>query len=284
MRKASPKKLVVFDLDETIGHFEEFGRFIDGLAALSQGGQFKHHYKKNAFEQISKKHFNQLIDLYPEFFRPHIFHLFKQLAKRKKKNKNLKVAIYTNNMGPRSWTILIKKYIERKIKAKLFDKIITGHRPNEKGNCRTTHSKTHTDLMNCVKLPENTDIVFFDDQYHPKMKHNNIHYVHLKPYARSIKFLDMIKRFIKANKNGKFGKSFSFKPNLTEEKFIATMYQILQKLGRNQITYVAKHNELTKKDLDETTRMNLAIKKFLGKQSRKKKRKTSKRKTKRRLS
>ena len=69
-------------------------------------------------------------------------------------------------MGPRSWTILIKKYIERKIKAKLFDKIITGHRPNEKGNCRTTHSKTHKDLMNCVKLPENTDIVFFDDQYH----------------------------------------------------------------------------------------------------------------------
>ena len=34
MRKASPKKLIVFDLDETIGHFEEFGRFIDGLAAF----------------------------------------------------------------------------------------------------------------------------------------------------------------------------------------------------------------------------------------------------------
>jgi hypothetical protein len=116
------------------------------------------------------------------------------------------------------------------------------------------------------------------------MKHNNIHYVHLKPYARSMKFLEMIKRFIKANKNGKFGKSFSFKPNLTEEKFIATMYQILQKLGRNQVTYVAKHNELTKKDLDETTLMNQAIKKFLGKQSRKKEKKKSKRKTKRRLS
>ena len=53
-------------------------------------------------------------------------------------------------MGPRSWTLQIKKYIERKIKTKLFDKIITGHRPNEKGNCRTTHSKTHKDLMNCV--------------------------------------------------------------------------------------------------------------------------------------
>jgi len=110
-------------------------------------------------------------------------------------------------------------------------------------------------------LPKNTNIVFFDDQYHPKMKHDNIHYVHLVPYARSIKFLEMIKRFIKANKKGKFGKSFAFKPNLTEEKF-----------------------KLSKEDLHETKRMKEAIRKFMGKQSRKKKRKTSKRKTKRRLS
>ena len=284
MRKASPKKLIVFDLDETIGHFEEFGRFIDGLAALSEGGQFQHHHKTNAFEHITQKHFDELLDLYPEFFRPHIFTIFKQLAKKKKRDKNLKVAIYTNNMGPRSWTLHIKNYIEHKIKSKLFDKIITGYRPHEKGNCRSTHSKTHKDLIKCVKLPKNTNVVFFDDQYHPKMKHDNIHYVHLIPYARSIKFLEMIKRFIRANKKGKFGKSFAFKPNLTEEKFIATMYQILQKLGRQQITYVVKHTKLSKEDLRETKRMKEAIRKFMGKQSRKKKRKTSKRKTKRRLS
>ena len=58
MRKASPKKIVVFDLDETIGHFEEFGRFIDGLAALSEGGQFKYHHKTRAFEHITQKHFS----------------------------------------------------------------------------------------------------------------------------------------------------------------------------------------------------------------------------------
>jgi hypothetical protein len=284
MHKASHKKLIVFDLDETIGHFEEFGRFIDGLAALSEGGKFKYHHKNNAFEHITQKHFNELMDLYPEFFRPHIFTVFKDLAKKKKGNKNLKVAIYTNNMGPRSWTIQIKKYIEHKIKNKLFDKIITGYRPHEKGNCRSTHSKTHKDLIKCTKLPKNTSIVFFDDQYHPKMKHDNIHYVHLVPYARSIKFLEMINRFIKANKTGKFGKAFIFKPNLTEEKFISIMYQILQKLGRNQITYVVKHTKLTKEDLYETKRIKQAIKKFIGKQSRKHKKKTSKRKTKRRSS
>jgi len=284
MRKASPKKIVVFDLDETIGHFEEFGRFIDGLAALSEGGQFKYHHKTNAFEHITQKHFNALLDLYPEFFRPSIFNVFKQLVKLKKKHKNLKVAIYTNNMGPRSWTLHIKKYIEHKIKHKLFDKVITGYRPREKSNCRTSHSKTHRDLMKCMKFSSNTDIVFFDDQYHPKMKHDNIHYVHLIPYARSIKFLDMIQRFIKANKKAKFGKTFIFGSNLTEEKFIATMYQILQKLGRDQITYVVKHTHLSKQDINETKRMNQAIKKFMGKQSRKKRRKSSKRKTKRRLS
>jgi len=62
------------------------------------------------------------------------------------------------------------------------------------------------------------------------------------------------------------------------------MYQILQKLGRQQITYVVKHTKLSKEDLQETKRMKEAIRKFMGKQSRKNKRKTSKRKTKRRLS
>ena len=46
--------------------------------------------------------------------------LFKYLN-LKKKNKWLKVMIYTNNNGPKSWTYDIKHYIE-KINYKLFDK------------------------------------------------------------------------------------------------------------------------------------------------------------------
>ena len=52
MHKTS-KKVVVFDLDETIGHFEELGRFIDGLSALHENKQFIIH--------IIKTHLNILL-------------------------------------------------------------------------------------------------------------------------------------------------------------------------------------------------------------------------------
>jgi hypothetical protein len=181
--------------------------------------------------------------------------------------------------------LYIKRYIEKKIGSKLFDKTITGYRPREKGNCRTTHSKTHKDLVKCMNLPDNTPIVFFDDQYHPKMKHNNIHYVHLHPYSMSVNFLEMIKRFMKANDKGNFGKSFKFSPSLSDNQFTTTMYEILEKLGRQHVTYQATKTTLSKKDIEETKRMQLAIKHFIGKKSRKKRRKRkTKRKTRRRLS
>ena len=270
------KKLIVFDLDETIGHFEELGRFIDGLSALHEGQQFSHSYSKDAFEHITQKHFNELLDLYPEFFRPHILKIFKILSDLKKKNKNLKVAIYTNNMADRSWTLHIKKYIEYKIKRKLFDKVITGYRPNEKGNCRTTHRKTHSDLSNCMNLSPHTSIVFFDDQYHPDMINDKVHYVRLSPYNRGVAFLDMIKRFMKANKKGLFGKAFKFAPSLSTAQFITTMYQILEKLGRPHVTYKVKYTTRTQKDLKETTRIKRAIRQFIGKKSRKRKKKRNK--------
>jgi hypothetical protein len=130
-----------------------------------------------------------------------------------------------------------------------------------------------------MNLPDNASIVFFDDQYHPKMKQDNIHYVHLYPYARSIKFLDMIKRFTKANNNGHFGKSFKFAPSLSDTQFTTTMYKILEKLGRQHITYQVTKTKTSKKDIEETNRIKLAIKHFIGKKSRKKKRRTVKRKT-----
>ena len=48
------------------------------------------------------------------------------------KNKWLKVMIYTNNNGPKSWTYDIKHYIEKKLNYKLFDKIITAWKVNGK--------------------------------------------------------------------------------------------------------------------------------------------------------
>ena len=42
----------------------------------------------------------------------------------------IKVIIYTNNIGPKSWVFNIKKYIENKIQGKLFDKIIPAWKVN----------------------------------------------------------------------------------------------------------------------------------------------------------
>jgi len=89
---------------------------------------------------------------------------------------------------------------------------------------------------------------------------------------------------MKANNKGNFGKSFEFAPSLSNTQFIRTMYKILEKLGRQHITYKATKTKLSKKDVEETVRIKQAIKQFIGKKSRKKKRKTVKRKTRRRLS
>ena len=57
------------------------------------------------------------------------------------------------------------------------------------------------------------------------------------------------------------------------------MYKILEKLGRQHITYKATKTKLSKKDIEETKRIQLAIKQFIGKKSRKRKKKTHRRKT-----
>ena len=46
------KKLIVFDLDETIGHFEEFGRFISGLEYFHKQKWFVKSYDEDAFDKI----------------------------------------------------------------------------------------------------------------------------------------------------------------------------------------------------------------------------------------
>jgi len=89
-------KIVVFDLDETLGYFTEFGIFCDCL---------NKYFKNNEY---SNTHFNELLDLYPEFIRPKIINTLKYLKSKKMVNKCYKVMIYTNNQGDKQWAINIK--------------------------------------------------------------------------------------------------------------------------------------------------------------------------------
>ena len=188
-------KVVVFDLDETLGYFVELGVFWDCL---------KINNKKNI--AMNEEVFHEVFDLYPEFIRPNIIEILKYLKERKKTLCCHQLMIYTNNQGPAQWANQILSYFESKIHARLFDKIIAAFKINGKRVelSRTTHNKTFDDFMNCTKLPPNTEIFFLDDVYHPEMCNKNVYYINIKPYVHSLSIDVMIARFIGSNIGTRF--------------------------------------------------------------------------------
>jgi hypothetical protein len=180
-------KIVIFDLDETLGYFTQFGIFWDCLN--------KYLYNNNLLNQTF---FNNILNLYPEFIRPNIVNILKYLVHQKKTLSCEKVMIYTNNQGPKEWVNNITKYFENEINYPLFDQIISAFKQNGKiiEICRTTTSKTHKDLIKCTKIPKNTEICFIDDSFYPEMTNDNIYYIIIKPYYYDLKIETMIERLI----------------------------------------------------------------------------------------
>ena len=184
-------KIVVFDLDETLGYFTQYGIFWDSLA---------NYLKIKNQSDLTQKDFNLILDLYPEFLRPNIISILNYLKNKKKTNCCHKILIYTNNSGPREWAHHIISYFEKKINFKLIDQIIAAFKINGKKIelCRTTNNKTHKDLIKCTKIPLDTEICFIDDYFYPEMANDNIYYINIKPYYYDLKFEEMLDRFKKS--------------------------------------------------------------------------------------
>ena len=96
-------KIVVFDLDETLGYFVEFGIFWDNLSF---------YLSKYLNKEIGQNEFNTIIDLYPEFLRPNIINILKYLKTKKQSKSCQKLMIYTNNQGSRKWINHVISYFE----------------------------------------------------------------------------------------------------------------------------------------------------------------------------
>jgi hypothetical protein len=183
------RRVVVFDLDETLGCFVELGMFCDAI---------EKYYRK----KLTIAEFHNIMDLYPEFLRPNILKILTFL-KEKRENGNLyKVYLYTNNQGPKSWSEKICLYLEKKIGYKLFDKIIGAWKVNGRivEPTRTTHDKTLTDFLKTTKLSINTEICFVDDLYHHDMNMPNVYYINIVPYTAHLSPDLMCERFYKQNK------------------------------------------------------------------------------------
>jgi hypothetical protein len=184
--QSKPKrKIVAFDLDETLGHFSELSIFMNGLERFIK-------------RKLSSVEMFHIFDLYPEYFRPYILNCLAMLRDAKKEDPDLMVIIYTNNYGPKKWATTIAHYLEEKINSKLFDRIIGiykwGNVTIEK--MRTTQEKTMDDLKRVMRLDEQVNVCFVDNLYHEKMK--ECYYIHCEDYVHSISFAKMIERFIQA--------------------------------------------------------------------------------------
>jgi len=176
--------VVVFDLDETLGHFVQLGIFCDVL---------EEYYKR----KLTQNEFYEVMNIFPEFLRPNILKILSYLKTKKQKSDCNKVIIYTNNQGPKEWAQKIKNFLEKKLNYKLFDQIIGAYKVRGKivEPTRTTHDKTARDLLNSANLPDHAKICFIDDLYHPLMEDNNIYYINVDPYTITIPFDIMAERY-----------------------------------------------------------------------------------------
>ena len=185
------QRIVLFDMDETLGIFSDFGAF---MKILNTNIRRSH----TSFSVSIYDHFNELLDLYPELLRPRIFDIMKFLARMKRVGKCANVMIYTNNTGPISWSNRIKDYFNANAGYPVFDRVI-GAFKDPSGRVvevrRTSHDKTYDDFVRCSNMVGKFEVFFIDDREHPGMHAENVYVINVKPYTREISMREFAARF-----------------------------------------------------------------------------------------
>lgn len=169
-------KIVVFDLDETIGHF-----FLVRLIWESM-----HHfieYNHIAYK-LTQNDFNELIDMYPETLRPDIISVLTYLRRKRQLGACGGIMIYTNNRYPKEWVDMITSYIENRVGGRVFDRTVLAFKLRGKVQelMRTTAEKKLSDFVACCRLPTDIEICYIDDTEYLGMSSDNVFYLKLRPY------------------------------------------------------------------------------------------------------
>jgi hypothetical protein len=155
-------KIIVFDVDETLGAFFEFSQYCETTI----------HNKK-----LSYPLFRYLLDANPHYLQPNIITVLKYICHHK--GPNCKVVMFTNNQGHPIWIQYIKLYLHEKLNYELFDKVVYAKKYEPK---RKQESKCLKDFWNCTQYPPNSKVLFIDDQKHPFMLAPNVTYINLPAY------------------------------------------------------------------------------------------------------
>lgn len=227
----SVPKIVVFDLDETLGYFSQIGVMWSSLHPWTESDDL---HPTHAEQML----FNDTLDLYPEFIRPDINNILRYVYDKKMSGDCDKMMIYTNNKRNSKWVHLIKSYFDYALGLKnrpyVFDQIIQAFKINGKivEVSRTTKKKLHNDLIACTKMPLETQICFLDDMVYAGMNHNNVYYINFEPYVHHLPFSEIVDRFSR-NANNSPSIHHEVWSHGTEETFrLNTHHSILDQLGQ----------------------------------------------------
>jgi len=251
IKSNKPYKVVVFDLDETLGNFIEISIFWDAL-------------EKFYGHKIFNNKFYEVLDTFPEFFRPNIFKILNLINNKKKRKLCDKSYIYTNNQGPKSWVYMINDYFDKKLGYKVFDGVIAAYKAQGKivEPKRTSHDKSVKDLISCTNIPADSEIIFIDDVFHPLMNKENVKYVNIKPYVYSIPYNVMAERYYnKVLVNNKH--NLIKNKNISREKFTEFIvsfmnmynYNVKQKPSNKQLEDIELGKSLYS-NLDDFLKLN----------------------------
>lgn len=210
--KNSENKLVVFDMDETLGYFSQLYVMWISLIKLSS-------------TKLSIFDFFKLSDIYIFYYHPTIFKILKFL-----KENNIETIIYTNNQALYWWPKLVALYLNYKTngehskdnKDNIFNIVIGSYKLQNKINDhrRTSMMKKYADLKNIMNLKDDTKILFIDDQEHPEMRHPKIDYFKVPEYIIMLPPERIVNIFL----HNEFGKKFIHKNNISIFFFIKYMF------------------------------------------------------------
>ena len=195
--KIQSKKVITFDLDETLGSFGELYILWEAITD---------YYKK--IEQLHDMDimFHNLLDLYPEFLRHGILNILRYLYNKKLSGECSKVFLYTNNqcygLENSKWLSFLIGYIHSKICSQntvLFDKIICAFKINNQvmEPMRTTHNKTYSDFIRCSLLPKSAEVCFIDNTYYQKMLNDRVYYIQPRSYHHPLSKEVILDRLVK---------------------------------------------------------------------------------------
>ena len=217
MQKDQQNKLVVFDMDETLGYFSQLYVIWTSLVKLSNS-------KLSVFD------FYRLSDIYIFYYHPTVFKTLKFL-----KDNNIKTIIFTNNQGLYWWPKLIALYLNYKVTGEnstsyeknVFKTVIGSYILQNKINDkrRTSVMKKFSDLKNIMKLNNNSKVLFLDDQDHPEMRSPSVDYFRFPQYVIMLPPTSIVNIFL----HSIYGKQFIQKNNISINFFIKYIFIALNK-------------------------------------------------------